>query len=403
MKKSNETIYYNKVFRRLWVIITAGFMLASAVPVLAESNDIKDTMPMISQGDLLDVSTFTEELRKTTQYLSDKLPTQLDKGSISRINYITNIAFIEDSTPFVELDYVYGNVNGHYIQQNISVADNALGFIQDYNQSVLERLYDLYRLQGYVFDKCDKQLLRPYLEKVVESDDYSFEIAIYDYNCANPRMSVDVIHDYGCVYSNDFLKECLANALKNENFDIEVFIEKFIEKLKSDIRGKLIYPSIFCHSDRDKEILDREFEKLFQMVLYYNISGFLYYNTSGGPVRDIHDIPGYNTICEQFISSESVDEASNNDISVGARYLLQRTIGDGIKCFQQQFMLDISDYDELEKYFYREYLDNYIWYRAGIITDPNGTLEIIVYENQQIDEVGLQNAITKLLDALFSK
>lgn len=379
------------------------FALLTPVGAKCESNEEKDTTPKVSQEEQikeedreLDVFTFTEELETVERYLNDRLEYPFDIMYYASPYYTTNIDFIEDERPFIELGYALSGENSEDGNINVDATNYILRYVKEHNKKMIQRLYDLYYLQGYAFNKYDKEKLRKYLKKFVNSSDYSFEMAIAEYNVENPYKAVDVIHKYGCIY-DDFLRECLAEALEDENFDIEVFMKEYFEKAKVDIKGKLIYPSVFCHSNRDKEILDQTFEKAFQVLLYYVLNM--------DQVKNLRDIPGYSTICEQLISSGSGDGVSNiNEASTGAVSIGKKIIGALFDELQHHYTFNHYDTGILEKYCdVYKLIEDDRWEYTVIITDPCNDLEQIIFGNQQINEVITEGADVKLLEVLHTK
>lgn len=371
----------------------ATVMMASTTPAIGEGENGKtNDPPKTSVTEIVDEEELTidesvEDLDNIDKYLADRLLYHLDMRDISRVYYDANIDFVKNETPFVDCDYADGDNEENRIK-NKEEADRVLEIIQKHNQKLIYRLYGLPSIGSLDFRDCNKQEFTKYLRRLVNSGSCYLSDAIMNYNENNRNNRI--YFGKGFYYEDDeFLIECLAEALEDENFDIEVFLNDYIERGQAHIWQSLIRPSVFCHSEKDKKILEKLFEDLFQLCLVYR------------EYIPIVDIEAYSDLYNQLMSTSTADGLINiNEASTGAQYVGQKIIGDGLEYIYHDYTLTFY-YDECGNYFdaYQLAYENFV--PTVTVTNPINELETMIFRCQEIENA-IAAADGKLITALLT-
>ena len=162
-----EKIRFSK---RLMALLVAGVLstTASALADGTKDNDTYDSNPKL-YAQVTEFSEMTSEdfdRRVAIAYneLKDKLgcanPKSKDYGefiqSLQCLVYDTNIDLIKNDKTFIEAGLVFGPDSEHGRIDNMISDDKLLRTIQDYNQSLIKKLNDVYALKRLSFNNVDK-------------------------------------------------------------------------------------------------------------------------------------------------------------------------------------------------------------------------------------------------------
>lgn len=394
--------------KRLLAYLTAGVILLSGSSAFAKGNneDAKNETNVTvtteeAEFNMLTLDEFKEVVKEAKTELEGKLAAATDAKdngnfmkSLRCEVYDANIDYIEDETPFVEAGYAYGPDAQNGRLQNMVEADSILRAIQDYNQSVIQNLIDIFELKKLDFSNYDKKLFSKYIDKVIKNKNYDFSMAVGDYNRAvekkNPEKAIVIDGTFCQDNDNRSFPKYLAKVIKEENYDIEKVIEKYIPKATANAYKKLIKVSIFCSNKHDKKILDEIHDNWF----------YGYFPVAMG--TSLVDDENYLKAYKQLATLGSEEGFLNGcELSTGAEHLAEKIYGVALLNTQYDYMRKYYN-KEREEYFDAIALGEESWV---LIKNPGkncmGELEIIVRQNRQLRKPTVVELNNKLMTVLL--
>lgn len=415
-----EKIRFSK---RLMALLVAGVLstTASALADGTKDTDTYDSNPklyaQVTEFSEMTAEDFDRRVAIAYNELKDKLgcanPKSKDYGefiqSLQCLVYDTNIDLIKNDKPFIEAGLVFGPDSEHGRIDNMLSDDKLLRTIQDYNQSLIKNLNDVYALKRLSFNNVDKAVFNKYIKKFVTNKKYTFADAVYEYNNLVERKDaklaiiIEKVNLDGEELEIPFCQEIenrafakyLAKVYQNKDFDIEVAINNYIDEARVEIISQLINPSYFCEYEDDQYIMN----------VIFNSCAYAYLPVAMG--TNLVDYQAYDDAFKALASLNSEEsmlkegKVNANELSTGAERLCQKILGVGLLNTQYDYMQYYYE-KERREYYNPDDIENNKWTRDGKEIDANNMslLETVVSNNVDMKKVAVEFINNKLMSAL---
>ena len=355
-----------RISKRLLSMLTAGVLMATPVMANTESNEentSESEFTLVVQDRELTPMTMDEfylGVKNAYEYLSKFIKYDDLQKDLQCLYYLTNRSYIteEDENELINSGIVYETNIKEDKYENFMFAYNVINVIADYNQSVIKDLNNPINLRKITYEGYDREIFNNYLIKVINDANYSILDAIVDYNNevmeSNPELMIEM--DKICVKYDERFIEYLTKVVNNDDYDLLTAISDYSERVATETYDKLIDVSKLCYGDYDIKLVHDMHTNYFDA---YKNGRF--YNED------------YEMIFKQLTTLNAYEQAGNADeLSVGARWLAQNSIGGGVMQLLRDDMQEDFPRSELDKYFVKSELNKGQWIlRDDISLDIN--------------------------------
>lgn len=344
-----------KFTQRLLAYLTAGVLSVTALPALAEGSNEDNNTNVIKYAQMQEFSPLTVEefeklLDKSFNYLEGRLPNSTVNKDFAKytqclncVLYCTNVDYPKDERTAIEGMFAHGEDGNIGRLQNMVDAMELIRDIQDNNQSVIKSINEIVELEKLNFENIDKEVFHKYLVKVAKNKKYNLVDAVVDYNNLVEKdddTKVVIIDGKACLDYKSGLNAYIAEAIKDENYDINEVIKAYIDSLYEDLYGKLVDPSKFCYNEDDEVILHELFIKWIESYGDIMVKG-----TS--PM----DSEVFQELYRQLTTLGSEEKLRDiNEMGTGAEWIGQKVIG--VSTFEMLVeVLERMDASRITNYF----------------------------------------------------
>ena len=372
----------SKIYKKFLSMLTAGVLFATPVAAHSESNNNENTtsdeFTLVTQEKELTPLTMDEYYngaKNSYDYLSKFVNYNNLQTDLQCLYYLTNRQYIPsaDEADLINFGIVFETDINEGKYENFMRAYNLINVIGDYNQSTIKELNNIIDLEKVVYENYDKELLNKYLTKAINNPKYNIIKAIVDYNNEVSKIDPELVIELGemCLGEDARLAEYLGKVV-NEDYDLNTAIALYNDVVSRETYDKLIDVSKLCYGDNDRELVHDMHENWFKAYLNGK-----FYNED------------YQMVFKQLTTLNAAEQMGNaKELSVGARWLAQNTIGGAVMQMLRDDMQEDFTRAELDKYFDKKELNKGQWIlRSDMSLDLNclkNELEVEVFNFGQL-------------------
>ena len=344
------------LFKKLLSLGTAFALMQTPVMAKGEGEETEktneDNFVLVMQNKEIAPMTL-EEYRLGVQnayaYLSQFINYDNMQGDLQCLYYLVNREYMDDGLEeeLINNGIVYETNFEEQKYDTFIRSYNLINMISEYNQSTIQNLDNKIDLAKVQYESYDKDLLRYYLNKVINDVDYTILDAIVDYNNIIEKDDVTKVIDLDdmCVSYDAKINEYLTKVINDDNYDLRMAISDYNEALNSGITDELIDVSKLCYDEYDSKLVH---DMQVNYIKAYQAG--------------IIDGEYFEMVFKQLTNLNAREHAGNvAELSVGARFIAQNVIGGEFMQMIRDFLGERYSKQELSEYFVLAELNKQQW------------------------------------------